>query len=868
MILGDWGRRAWYLLNRRRFERELAEEMAAHREMLGEPRRFGNTLRIREEARDAWVARWLDEAWQDLRYAARSLVRAPFFALSVVLILSVGIGLNLAVFQFINVVALRPPAVRTPETLVLFHRVSNTFRSSGIPYPATQFIREHNTVLSATLTRRDGRVTWESDAASRPRASYVSANWFAELGYNAALGRAFVESIDERVESPAVVVVSDGFWRTRLQAASDAVGRNVRINDHPVTIIGVAPPGFPDLEFNPRQTELWLLLTQIDRFNPGTDFKEAWGAHSTALYGRLRPGVSPAAARDSLRATMEELARVRPAEFKSGERLEPYPGSSGFRGPEDTEELILFGALVGGLTLVVLLVACANIGNLMLSHAMGRLRELGVCAALGASRWRIVRQQLVESFLLATLGTITGLVLATWAVRTFTVYAAFPRYLTLAPDARTFAAAAAIAVASTCVFGVGPAWMVTRRDLIGVMKEGGYNASRGLVRARFRLMLVGAQVMGCCVLLMVTGLMMRGLHGLLVADLGFEFERVAVLDAAPGQFGVRGQAARAYWEEVKRSIAARPGVAMVSLTSQAPLGDSVSTSFYSDAHRLSVTTANVEASFFELMGIPLIAGRNFRPDDDPRGVVIISRRLANEMYGTLSVLGKPFPTCAHCVQPRPGSEPARTIIGISEDASLLNPRATTVAEQYMPIDRDGYDNVLLLARAHGDPAQIVDPMRAAVRAADNRVVASTKLMRTSYEEKLRTRAFAGAGVGITGVLALTLACFGIFGVVSYGVATRTREIGIRRALGATGASVLTLVLQHLVIPVGVGMGLGVAAGLGAGWLLARDPLYLPSSDVLTPLLIVLFFAITAAAAAVWPASRALGVEPLRALRHE
>src|SRR5919106_5127827 len=199
MILGDWGRRAWYLLNRRRFERELAEEMAAHREMLGEPRRFGNTLRIREEARDAWVARWLDEAWQDLRYAARSLVRVPFFALSVVLILSVGIGLNLAVFQFINVVALRPPAVRTPETLVLFHRVSNTFRSSGIPYPATQFIREHNTVLSATLTRRDGRVTWESDAASRPRASYVSANWFAELGYNAALGRAFVESIDERV---------------------------------------------------------------------------------------------------------------------------------------------------------------------------------------------------------------------------------------------------------------------------------------------------------------------------------------------------------------------------------------------------------------------------------------------------------------------------------------------------------------------------------------------------------------------------------------------------------------------------------------------------------------------------------------------
>jgi predicted permease len=855
MILAEWGRRVWYVLNRTRFERELADEMAAHRTMLGgEPPRFGNALRIREEARDAWIARGVDEAWQDLRHAARTLVRAPAFTITAVLILGLGIGLNLASFQLLNVMALRPPDVTSPETLVRFDRRSRNFQSNGVPYAATQFIRSHNSVLTAVLTSTGGSVVLDEDAASRLSALYVSANWFQELGHAPALGRVFTESIDERADAHAAVVISHTVWQTRFHGAGDIVGRTVRINDQPATVIGVARDDFPDLEH--QQPLVWLLIIQIDRFNEGSTFKNDWGANNTQLYGRLRPGISAAAARDGLRPTIEELARMRPAEFQRDESLEPYLGTNGFRGPRDVRELALVAMLIGSLTFVVLLVACANIGNLVLSHAIGRLRELGVRAALGASRWRILRQQLVESLLLAVLGSVAGLMLAYWCLRAFAAETSLPRYLSLAPDLRTFAAAAAIALVATVIFGIVPAWMVSRRDLIAIMKEGGYGTSRGLARARFRLILTGAQVAGCCVLLIVAGLMVRGLRSLLVADLGFEYRQVAVMDGVPP---VQGAAARAYWDEVKRAIAARSDVELVALASQAPLGESESESYYNAAPGLTVTTSSVEPAFFELMRIPLVAGRNFRPDDDAGSVVIISRRLALAMYGSLDVLGDGFPKSAST---------RRTIVGISNDAPLLKPGAMTVAEQYTPIGSDDYAGALMLARSRGNPDRLAAPMRAAARAADRRVIASTWSMRTSYEHEVRSRSVASAVAGTTGMLALVLACFGIFGVVSYGVAMRTREIGIRRALGASGTSVVALVLKHLVLPVGVGMALGTAAGLGAGWLLAREPFYLPSSDVFTPALIVIFFALTAGAAALVPALRALGAEPLRSLRHE
>jgi predicted permease len=859
MIAGEWLRRIWYLVNRRRLDRELAEEMASHREMMDEAKHFGSVLRLREESRDAWVWRWLDEAAQDIKHAARTLVRTPGFSATTVLILAFGIGLNLAFFQLLNVTALRPPSVKSPETLMRFDFLGKNFRSNNVPYPVTQFIRHHNSVFSAVLTSAGGNITWEDgdNPEDRVPVLYVSANWFTELGYGAARGRTFMESLDERGDAPPAVIVSYDFWQARLRGERDAVGRTVRVNDRPATIIGIAPDRFPGLDlYGPK---LWLLIHQIDHFNPGSDFKESWGAHSTQFYARLRDGVSPVAIRGALKPTVLELARMRPAEFSADQTFEPSSGSDGFRGPRDRRELMTVALLIGSLTLVVLMVTCANLGNLMLSHGIARLREFAVRSAIGASRWRILRQQVVESLVLAIAGGTGGLLLAHWCVTAFAASTLLPSYLDFAPDWRMMTAAMAIALFSALLFGLVPAWMISRRDLAAVMREGGHQASSGLSRARLRLVLVTSQVAGCCVLLIVAGLMVRSLQRLVMRDLGFEFEQVAVMDASPHQYGIRGEAARAYWDDVKRRVSAHPDVDLVALATQAPLGESVSQSFYKDAPGLSVSSTGIEPSFFALMRIPLIAGRAFQRDDDPAAVIIVSRRLAVTMYGTWDVLGKQFP--------KSGSS-TRTIVGVSEDAPLLRPGATTVAEQYAPIDRDRFGDALMLVRSRRNPLSILAPMRAAARASDRRVLATTKLMRTSYEERVRTGRLTSLIAGTTGLLALALACLGIFGVIAHSVVLRTKEIGIRRALGAPGSSVVALLARQLAIPVGVGMLLGTGAGLAAGWMLAREPFYLPSADVTTPVIVLLFFAFTATVAAILPARRALGVEPIRALRRE
>jgi len=860
------------LVQRDRLDRELAAELESHlahhtddnlragmnaadarRQAL---MKLGGIEQTKERHRDVRSFAWLDDARRDGVIAARQLRQSPLFALTAVLILAVGIGLNLCVFQLLNVTALRPLPIADPATLVRFDRVSKFFSSNGVPYPATQFIRHNNAVLAAVVTCHSSDVAWEDDSTDRLRASYVSANWFAELGYQAGLGRLFVEAIDEQADAAPVVVVSHDFWRTRLLSAP-VVGRAVRINDRPATIVGVAPAGFPGLRLEDPQ--VWLLIHQIDRFNPGMAFKEAWGSHNTQLYARLRAGVSPEAARDGLRATSRELARLRPQEFQPDEVLQPYSGLEGFRGPRDRRELQTITLLAGSLTLIVMMVACANLSNMVLSRAIYRLRELSVRAALGATRGRLLRHQMVESVVLAALGTLGGLLLSHWATQSAAVYASLPTYLDLRPDWRMAAAACVIAALATIAVGLVPAWVVIRRDLIGVMKDGGHQTSQGLARARMRILLVGSQVAGCAVLLIVAGLTVRGVQRMLTTERGFEFEQIAVLDPSLPRYGVQADAARAYWADVQRTIrTSNPDVEHLALASQAPLGNGVATSKYNDAPRLVVTSLNVEPSFFPLLRIPIVAGRNFETHDRADLTVIISRRLAVEMYGTLDVVGRGFPRSA----------PGPIIVGIAADAPLVNVTATHAAEQYSPVDKQHYGSVVLLARTSGNPERLLVPMRAAARAADGRVLPQTWLPSTQFEQRVRDRQVASVIATMAGMLALSLACFGIFGLVACGVAVRTKEIGIRRALGAGRGSIVRLLLRQLMLPVALGMLVGTLAAAAVGRVLEGEPFFLPSMDVATPAGALALFALMAVAAVLAPVSRALGTDPLRALKHE
>jgi predicted permease len=855
--------------NRR--DSDLQKEIQAHLELEAEERiadgespdaarytarrAFGNISLIREDARHVWIAPSLDHLFQDVRYAARRLRRAPGFALAAILILAFGIGLNLAFFHLLNVAALRPLPVADVDTLVRFDRITKRFSSNGIPYPATQFIRQHNAVLSAVLTSTSNDVVWDDDPNDRLEALYVSANWFTELGQSAAVGRVFSESIDESPGAAPVAIVSHEFWRTRLNGEAVA-GRAVRVNDRPATIIGVAPKGFTGLRLN--DTDIWLLIHQIDYFNAGTAFKLDWAAHHTQLYGRLNRGITPPAARHGLQETIRELARVRPNEFEPDESLAPYSGRDGFRSPRDRDKLRTIASLIGGLMLLVFVVACANLSNLILSQSVNRLREFSIRASLGATRSRVLRQQLVESAVITGAGTLVGLVVAQWCARLVAAQIELPPFVEFTPDWRVIGAACGIALTATFAIGFVPAWMVSRRDLVSALKDGGHQASSGLARTRFRLFSIGSQVMGCCVLLIVAGATLRGFQRVTAAELGFEFRHLAALDPSLSRYGITDDAARSYWDEVRATLAAVPDVEHLALVSHAPLGDSANRSVYNDAPRLSVTQTTVDPEFFALLRIPILVGRRFDPTDDARTVAIVSRRLAVEMYGSVDAVGKGFPR----------SKPQRTIIGVAADAPLVHVTATNVAEVYAPVNRDRTSGLLLLASARTDPQRLLIPLRDAARRADARVLPRTWLPSSRFEARVQGRRVASLMASLTGLLALSLACFGIFGLVAYAASTRTHEIGIRRALGAGGASIVVLLLRQLIVPMALGMALGTAAGVSIGRVLESEPFYLPAATWDVPTLAIAILVVTAALAAVLPALRAVRLDPLAALRHE
>jgi len=839
-------------------EERIADGASADAARAAAYRAFGNVTRVREDARAVWVRPWVEQALQDVRYAGRRFTRAPGFALTAVMILTVGIGLNLAFFQLLNITALRPLAVADPATLVRFDRVTRMFSSNSLPYPATQFIRHHNDVLAAVLTwsGSESDVVWESDTTNRPRAAYVSANWFAELGYGAALGRVFVEAVDEGPSAPPVIVVSHAFWQTRLQG-EPVVGRSVRINGQPATIIGVAPERFPGLRLD--DAHVWLLIHQMDHFNPGIAVTDEWKSSNTHLYARLRPGISSAAASDGLRSTIRELARSQPGAFQPDESLVAYSGLQHFRGRREQRTLRSVALLAGGLMLMVLIVACANLSNLMLSNAINRLREFSVRAALGATRWRILRQQLIESLVIATISAAGGLLAGQWCARIIGTRISMPSYVDYTPDWRVVAAACAAAILATIAVGLVPSWMISRRDLIASMKDGGHQTSRGLARGRFRLFLIASQAAACCVLLIFAGMVVRGLHRMLTADPGFDFERVAVLDATLPRVGIQGDAARRYWEDVKRTLESTPQVERLSLTTQSPLGGgSTGRSVYNDAPTLTITTLTVEPSFFATLRIPIVAGRTFEAPDRAGAAVIVSRRVAEIMYGTLDVVGKGFPR----------SRPERTIVGVCGNAPLINVTATNIGQVYSPVAPDGYDHLMLLARARGDASALLPALRDAARAADERVLPKTSLPASQFAENVRDRRFASVIASLMGLLALALACFGIAGVVAHAVALRTKEIGIRRALGASDRAVIRLFLRQLATPVGTGMLAGTLVGLAGGRMLESDPFYLPGAGIGTPALVLILFTLTATIAALVPTLRALGTDPLHALRHE
>ncbi len=846
-----WFRRVWHLVNRCRRERELVREMDEHRGSMHDPSKFGDTHRLLEYSRDAWGWNWLDDATQDLRMGIRGLVRAPIFAVTAILILTFGTGLNLTLYQMATVGLLRPPNITSPETLAKFKRRSPGSSSSTMPYQMAKFVERENDVFSAVLLESTATVMWGKELLPST-ALFVSANWFTELGGAASQGRVFSEAVDTAQSAP-VVVISHQFWRNQLGSDPAVVGSTREINRFPVTVIGVSAREFAGTDID--QPSMWLVIDQREHVFPDSPFLRAWDAENTAMYGRLNPGVAPSLVRERMRSLLAGLRQERPDIVAENEWLEPMMGSVNFMDDRERNGIVGALSLLGTLTTLVLMVAAANVGNLVLSRATGRSRELGVRVALGADRMRIARQLVIETLPIALGGAAAGLLLATWAADTIATIGGIAENISYAPDWTTAVVAIALSVVALLVVGAVPAWKVARTELIAAIKDGGHQVSVTLDRTRLRRFMMAAQVCGSCLILVLAAMMSRTLQRVLSNDLGFDYEQAAVLEPGLGRHGFTAAQAASYWTTVKDRLAQQPETAAMALALAPPLGRRIQETTLDDAPGLEVVGNRIEPAFFDVMKISLLLGRTFQAGDDPKQTVILSRTLAVAMYGSLDVLGRGFPR----------SKPAATIVGVVGDAHAIRPEAANTAEVYHPLTPDDYIQAVLIVRARNDVTSLPALLGEAARI-DSRLLPGIGLMRDSFERRLTgNRIASGIAVG-TGLLTLAIACLGIFGVVSYGATLRAKEYGIHIALGAEARSIVRLVVRRVVWPITIGMTIGAVAAGPIGVALSSGPIQLRASDPAAYAGALLLFVTAALTAAILPAIRVLKGDPIQALR--
>lgn len=850
-------RRLHYLLHRRRLDAELANDMEFHREMAArDGRRLGNTLRLREEAREAWGWMWIDRLAQDLRYAARLLRRSPGFTMAAVLTLAIGIGANVAAFGFFDLIVLRPLPVREPETLLRFTRHSPEAYASTLPYPAVAFYREHSRSLSAVLALDSGKLAMEGDQ-NRLDAHFVSANFFQELGAAPRLGRLLDPARDEPANAEPVVVLGHGFWQRRFGADPLVIGKTIRLNGKPAAVIGVASSDFSGLSLD--EPDLWAPLTRQPYFVSGSHLLTDWSNDGSGvrMWGRLQPGQTSQAAEEELRALAAALRRQHPNVTWKDESLPSQPGGyatgsmTGTRrgtGPAPASELYPVAALIGTLVLLILAVSCSNLGSLLLARGVAREREIMVRVAVGAGRTRLIRQLFTESLLLALLGSLAGLALGYVVLRNMLALTGAPPWLDATPNGRVILFAIGVGFLAAILFGLMPAWQVARQRHRATL---------------MRQILVGAQIAASCVLLIVAGLLVRALDHALSTHPGFEYQQVISIDPGLATHGYSPAQARTYLDTLQSRLRELPGIASVCLTSTPPLGNRMMVSRIEiDGRTISVHINRVTPPFFETMKIPLLRGRSLQPGDARS--IIVSEPFARFHWPAENPLGKQFSTGVDAA----GAPVNHTVVGVSGRERLVALKDPEAVEMYQLAQPADLASLVVLAKTSGPPEDVAAAVTRIARSGDPTIFPEVQLLKNSFRRKLRDAEGSALVVGLFGLISHLLACLGIVGVVAFAVSQRTKEIGIRMALGATPAHVLSVVLRHFSRPVVVGLALGVGGAAALSQLLRRELYGISHLDPVSYLAAVAAFAVTVAVAALLPARRALRVDPVNALRNE
>ena len=847
------------------------EARRAALERFGNVERIGGTLRSHDRRRHRAHRRseLMHALAQDLRYGWRSFRRTPGFTLVAALTLALGIGATTAIFSVVRAVILRPLPYPDAEriTMVWMDNRRMGLREDIHSWANLEDYRNQNRVFTAIagyystgLNLTGGCAETECEP-QRVRAGAATADLFTVMRVRPLTGRPFTVA-EEQPGSDAVVVISHGLWQRQFGGSESAIGRTVRLNGRERTVIGVMPP---DFTFPEARTDVWipLALDPDDRQN-----RQAFGFYAV---GRLRDGVSL----DRARAEMSTLASALETQYPSnrdyGVYLVPLPEQ--VVGPTLRTSLWVMLGAVGA----VLLIACANVANLMLSRAAARDREIGVRIALGSGRSRLVRQLLTESMLLALVGGALGLLVAWLGLRALVTLAPedLPRIGEVRLDAVVLVVTALVTLFTGIAFGLAPALDAWRSNLAVVLREGGRSGAGGARGERTRRILAGAQVALVVILLTGAGLLIRSFGALQSVDLGFRPEGLLTMRIALPSAKYEQPAKRVeFWEALLARAAAIPGVQGVGGIQDIFLSPTPnSTSFTIEGRAPTPEDANIELpldavtpDYFRVMGIPLRSGRTFtaRDNQDAEEVVMINESMARRFWPGEEAVGKRFK-----YGPADGGGPWMTVVGVVGDMRRTGFDAPVRFETFRPITQRVAGNLTLVARTAGDPASLTSAMRAAVKAVDpEQPVHEVATMDQLLSSRVAQRRFSMALLGSFAALALILGIVGVYGVTSYLVSQRTREVGVRLALGAPPGGVVRMM-------VGQGMRVaaaGVAVGVAGAFVVTRamgSLLYgVGAFDVPTLGAVVLLIGLATLMANWLPARRAAGVDPVAALRAE
>jgi predicted permease len=909
MLMKLW-RLLIFQLRRDRFDRELEEEMRFHQMMRanenqaeGVPaeaaqysakKQFGNQTLLLEVSRDMWAFRSIEALWQDLRYGARTLWMNPGFTLIAVLTLALGIGANTAIFSLVNTALLKPLPVKDPARLVYFTVVGPDGVGVRFNFPLIQQFAKNNrsftdvitTSVTASWRLLEPNAGRDSELAQVTR---VSGNYFTALGVNTAIGRALAESDDSASGPQPAAVLSHNYWKRRFGSDVNVVGKKILLDNYPFTIVGVAPEGFCGFEVGDNP-DVWVPLRMTPLLPSGNQILTNRNAWVLRVMARLKQETSrdkaQAEMNSILRRHLSEIEPDRAAGFTPAQRRDYFErsirleaGSTGYSPLRKTiaRPLRVLMTVVG----LVLLTACANVAGLLLARAAGRRREFAVRMALGAGRFRLIRQLLTESLMLAAVSGGAGLLLARWGARLLLLY--LPRQTTavfdIGFDARVIGFTMTVTLLAGFLFGVAPALRATRLDLNSAMKDAAGGGGANQTRMPLHKSLVVAQVALSLCLLIGSGLFVRSLQNLRSLDAGFDRENIVLFELdtmarypAPQRLGLL--------RRLFATLEALPGARSASRAQFSLLSGATTTMRVAIEGQAQRTDADltchqlwVGPKFFTTMGIPLLQGRDFNAQElqpvqttppDASLAAVINQTMAREYFGDQNPIGRRFR-----LQDGPYNNLPVEIIGIAKDSKYASLREESPRTFYLSFFQAPYDGGGTYMLRTLNAASNAAAVQRVVREIDPQLrVLNLQMMSEVVDESLMQERFVAQLGGFFSLSSLLLACIGLYGVMSYATARRTQEIGVRLALGASHSEALRLILKQGLRLVAAGVALGLPSAILVARAMKTMLFGLSAMDPAT--YVVLTLSLTAAAflACYLPARRAMKLDPMIALRRE